>query len=211
MKNKVIEGNFRKSKLTERSNVNRSRKANDELRGRRNLQSFEVEQICSAVRAGSRYPDRDELLIRVIHRHAFRISEALDLKWQHINLKTLQVAVKRRKNGIDTVHPISCKRELMLLRRAHRSAGQPLQGFVFLNERGTPISADGFRKMLSKFSLQALGVSWNPHSLRHACGTDLIDKGIDLRTVQVYLGHKNIQNTTQYLHESAKQFDKIEW
>jgi len=42
-------------------------------------------------------------------------------------------------------------------------------------------------------------------------GTALVDKGIDLRTIQVYMGHRNIQNTTVYLHESAKQFDKIEW
>ncbi len=34
---------------------------------------------------------------------------------------------------------------------------------------------------------------------------------LDLRTIQVYMGHRNIQNTTKYTHETTRQFDKIEW
>jgi hypothetical protein len=41
------------------------------------------------------------------------------------------------KNGIDTVHPISDKKELMLLRRIHREQLKPTAGFVFRNERGS--------------------------------------------------------------------------
>jgi integrase len=143
--------------------------------------------------------------------HGFRVSELTKVKWQHIDLKSGQIAVKRMKNGIDTLHPISDQRELMLLRRIYRKQLKPTAGFVFRNERGSPVSVNGFQKMFGKFSEMALGVKWNSHSLRHACGTALIDKGHDLRTVQVYMGHRNIQNTTVYLHESAKQFDKIEW
>jgi len=80
-----------------------------------------------------------------------------------------------------------------------------------VNERGSGVTGDGFRKMFTKFSQEALGIKWNPHALRHGCGTTLIDKGVDIRTLQVYLGHRNIQNTTQYLHESSKQFNEIEW
>ena len=47
-------------------------------------------------------------------------------------------------------------------------------------------------------------------SRNHFRGT-LIDKGHDLRAIQVYMGHKNIQNTTVHLHESSKQFERIEW
>ena len=42
-------------------------------------------------------------------------------------------------------------------------------------------------------------------------GLALIDRGHDFRTVQVYMGHQNIQNTTRYVHESVKQFEKIDW
>ena len=68
-----------------------------------------------------------------------------------------------------------------------------------------------FRSSSAQAAEHALGVKWNAHALRHACGTALVDKGLDLRTVQVYMGHRNIQNTTKYTHETVRQFDKIEW
>lgn len=215
MQNKVIQGDFSKAKLTETLKVdisgNRSRLTNDELRGKRHLSPAEVNQVCNAIRKKSRNPDRDELMVLMAFHHGFRVSELTNVKWQHIDLKSGQIAVKRMKNGIDTLHPISDKRELMILRRIHRDQSKPNAGFVFKNERGNAVSVNGFQKMFGKFSALALGVKWNSHSLRHACGTALIDKGHDLRTVQVYMGHRNIQNTTVYLHESAKQFEKIEW
>ena len=99
----------------------------------------------------------------------------------------------------------------MLLKRLHKVQSKPNTGYIFKTERGTAVSTNGFQKMFGNFSEKALSVKWNVHSLRHACGTALIGKGHDLRTVQVYMGHKNIQNTTVYLHESTKQFEKIEW
>jgi integrase len=215
MVSRVVAVDFRKGKSTETLKVaktaNRSRVANDELRGKRHLNPQEVELICKSIRKDSRYPDRDELMVIVAFHHGFRVSELANLKWQHIDLKSGQVAVKRLKNGIDTLHPISDKRELLLLKRLHREQSKPTAGFIFKTERGTAVSTNGFQKMFGKFSEKALSVNWNAHALRHGCGTALIDRGHDLRTVQVYLGHKNIQNTTVYLHESTKQFENIEW
>jgi len=215
MNNKVIQGKFGTAKSTETLKVNvsgnRSRLANDELRGKRHLSPAEIQQICNTMRKKSRHPDRDELMVLMGFHHGFRVSELTNVRWQHIDLRAAQIAVKRMKNGIDTLHPISDKRELMLLRRLHKNQQKPSTGFVFRNERGNPVSVNGFQKMFGKFSELALKIKFNSHSLRHACGTALIHRGHDLRTVQVYMGHRNIQNTTVYLHESAKQFDAIEW
>lgn len=215
MGNRVVAVDFRKGKSTKTLKVskatNRSRVANDELRGKRHLNPQEVERICKSIRKGSRYPDRDELMVIMAFHHGFRVGELVKLKWQHVGLKTGQVAIKRLKNGIDTQHPIADKRELLLLRRMHKDQSKPTAGFIFRTERGTAVSVNGFQKMFANYSEKALSVKWNAHALRHACGTALIDRGHDLRTVQVYLGHKNVQNTTVYLHESAKQFENIEW
>ena len=59
--------------------------------------------------------------------------------------------------------------------------------------------------------INTLGTLWNSHSVRHAFCTTLIDRENNLRTVQLMAGHKNIQNTLVHLHESVKQFEKIEW
>lgn len=216
LKNQVVTVDFRKRESTETLKVtskptNRSRTINDELRGKRHLSPIEVTQICKSIRKGSRYPDRDELMTLMTFFHGLRVGELVNLKWQHADLKTGQISIKRLKQGIDTLHPISDKRELMLLKRLHKEQGKPVAGFIFKTERGTAVSSNGFQKMFSKFSEIALSVKWNAHALRHGCGTALIEKGHDLRTVQVYLGHKNVQNTTVYLHESTKQFQTIEW
>ena len=215
MINKVISVDFGRQESTETLNVNktanRSRAKNDELRGKRYLSSNEVEQICKLIRKQSRYPNRDELMVLTAFHHGLRVSELVNIKWQHIDMKAGQLAVKRLKNGIDTLHPISSKRELMLLRRLYKDQDKPTAGFVFKNERGGAVSSNGFQKTFGKFSNLALDTKWNVHALRHGCGTSLIERGNDLRTVQVYLGHKNIQNTTVYLHETSKQFEKIEW
>jgi integrase len=212
MANQIVAVDFRKRESTETLTVkNRSRTANDEQRGRRHLTPQEVESICKTIRKQSRYADRDELMVLAAFHHGFRVSELTSVKWQHVDRKTGQLTVKRLKNGIDTQHPIADKRELMLLRRLHREQGKPTSGFVFRNERGGAVSTNGFQRMFNRFSEKATGICWNAHALRHACGTALIDRGHDVRTVQVYMGHANIQNTVKYLHESTKQFQKIEW
>jgi integrase len=170
----------------------------------------EIGRICQELRKG-RHSDRDEAMVLVAFHHGLRVSELVNLKWRHIDLRTNQLTVNRVKNGIDTVHPISDRRDLLLLRRIHKEQGAPRTGFVWLTERKTPVSINGFQKTFSAASERALDVKWNVHALRHACGTALVDKGLDLRTVQVYLGHRSIQNTTKYLHETARQFDRIQW
>jgi type 1 fimbriae regulatory protein FimB/type 1 fimbriae regulatory protein FimE len=209
MTNQVVTLKVRNPKSTVTRKVSRS--DNDQLRGRRHLTAGEIDSICKILRKASRYPDRDECMVLLAFHHGLRVSELTNLRWQHIDLKTNQIAIKRAKNGIDTTHPISHKREIQLLRRLHKAQGLPRTGFVFLTERQTPVSVSGFQKLFSAASVKALGVKWNAHALRHACGTTLVDKGHDLRTIQVYMGHRNIQNTTQYLHETTRQFDRIEW
>ncbi len=190
---------------------NRSRKQNDELRGRKNLYDQEIKEMCKEVRNSCRYPDRDELLFLLIYNHGLRISEAVNFKWQYIDLNTRQVRIKRLKKGIDTTHPISSKREMMLLTRLYKAQNKPSAGHLFITERNTVMSCSNFQKKINKISKAVLGIPWNAHALRHACGTTLIDKDTNLRTVQSYLGHKNIQNTVIYTHLSSKSFSNVDW
>jgi type 1 fimbriae regulatory protein FimB/type 1 fimbriae regulatory protein FimE len=195
--------------MTERLKVNRSRASNDNARGRKHLLPDEVERIGAALRDGSRYPVRDELMVLMAFTHGLRVSERVALPWQQVNLKTRQLKVERLKGSISSTHPIVSKRESMLLKRLHKAAGEPRQGYLFNTERGTPVSRNGFQKLFTAYSEKALGQRWNPHALRHGCGTDLVDQDIHLAVIQNYMGHANVQNTVQYLHGSSKQFQDI--
>ena len=96
-----------------------------------------------------------------------------------------------------STHPLT-GRELRELRQ-HKRYSPPSSRFAFVSERGAPLSAEGFNRMVKRAGAAAeLGIKVHAHMLRHACGFKLANDGIDTRSLQAYLGHSNIQNTTRY-------------
>lgn len=185
-----------------------SRKPNDEARGQKYLTRDEVLLIAKAARKGKRNGLRDELMILMAYEHGLRVSELVGLRWQQLNLNTAELSVQRVKGSVDGTHPIQGE-TLRRIRAYKRDCGDPVQGFIFQSERGAPISVDGFRRMFGRVSKQALGVQWNPHALRHACGVHLINSGTDIRTIQAYMGHANMQNTVVYTTLTGKPFERL--
>ena len=81
---------------------------------------------------------------------------------------------------------------------------------VFVSERGGPISPIGFHRLIQRLGEAAkMPFPIHPHMLRHACGFKLANDGHDTRSLQHYLGHKNIQHTVRYTEmapDSLKDF-----
>ena len=80
---------------------------------------------------------------------------------------------------------------------------------IFVTERGAPMTADGFRRMMQRAGDSCDLPDLHPHMLRHSCGFALADRGKDVREIQDYLGHKNIQNTVGYTRLRPGRFDNI--
>ena len=81
--------------------------------------------------------------------------------------------------------------------------------FVFTSERGAPFTTAGWRKMVARLGVAAkLGFKTHPHMFRHACGFKLANQGTDTRTLQAYLGHRNIQHTVRYTELSPTRFKR---
>ena len=79
--------------------------------------------------------------------------------------------------------------------------------YVFYTERKTPITAATFRKMVSRVGQESeLGLSVHPHMLRHSTGFKLANDGQDTRSIQFYLGHRNIQHTVRYTEIAEIKF-----
>lgn len=185
----------------------RTRSANDAARGRKYLTRDEVLKLEKAAK-GNRYGARDSLMIRLAYEHGLRVSELVGLKWQQIDLDgSHQISIQRAKGSLSGTHPLQGD-TVRALKRYQRECGRS-HGFVFTNERGGPVGIDGFRKMFHRLSESVMGIKWNPHALRHACGVHLINQGADLRTVQQYMGHANIQNTVAYTALTGRQFEKL--
>jgi type 1 fimbriae regulatory protein FimB/type 1 fimbriae regulatory protein FimE len=186
------------------------RQANAAVRTREHLTEAEVERLMKAASGDDsrRYGHRDATMILVAFRHALRVSELVNLRWSDVDFKAARLNVRRLKGSLSGVHPLEGD-EVRALRklRAQDEAGE----FAFTTERGGPMSAAGFRKMLSRLAEEAgMGdLKVHPHALRHATGFTLVNKGLDTRTLQAYLGHSQISNTVRYTALDAGRFKGI--
>ena len=180
------------------------RRRNSELRAREYLTDAEVNRLIAAT-GDNRNGHRDATMVLVAYRHGFRVAELVALRWDAIDFAHGRLHVNRAKAGSPSVHPLS-GRELRALRRLRREQ-EPESPFVFTSERGAPFTAAGFRKLIARLGVAAkFDFPVHPHMLRHACGYHLANKGVDTRSLQAYLGHRNIQHTVRYTELAPARF-----
>jgi type 1 fimbriae regulatory protein FimE len=179
------------------------RKANRESRAREYLTPTEIESLLDATATG-RYGHRDRTLFLVMYRHGLRVSEAISLRWEQVDLKAGLFSVHRLKQGVPSTHPLRGP-ELRALRQLRRE--WPDSPYLFISERGGPMTASNVRKLVTRSGLAAkLPFPVHPHMLRHACGYKLANEGHDTRSLQHYLGHKNISHTVRYTEMAPDRF-----
>ncbi|MGE0621118.1 MAG: tyrosine-type recombinase/integrase [Pseudomonadales bacterium] len=182
-----------------------NRKANDAVRTRSHLTESEVDLLLKAAKNG-RQGQRDHLMVLMAFRHGLRVSELVDLRWTDIDFKAGTIHVRRLKGSKDSTHYLEGD-EIRSLRAIQRASESP---FIFVSERGGPVSAAGFRKQLSRWGKKSkIGFPINPHMLRHACGHALANRGMDTRSLQAFLGHASIQHTVRYTELSPTRFKNI--
>jgi type 1 fimbriae regulatory protein FimB/type 1 fimbriae regulatory protein FimE len=189
---------------TENRTVTPRRLPNADLRTREYLTEAEVLRLREAAK-DNRYGHRDATMILVAYRHGLRASELVDIRWDQIEFSAAALHVRRVKRGSPSTHPIMGD-ELRALRQ-HQREQDPKSPFVFTSERGAPFTTAGFARMVERAGHTAkLGFKAHPHMLRHACGYTLANKGHDTRSLQAYLGHRNIQHTVRYTELSPARF-----
>jgi type 1 fimbriae regulatory protein FimB/type 1 fimbriae regulatory protein FimE len=193
----------RSAPATVKRTVSRGRLPNAYYRKREYLTEREVERLMKAA-GDNRHGHRDATMVLLAFRHGFRASELCDLRWDQIDLVHGRLHVSRRKSGLASTHPLTGT-ELRALRRLQRE--QEPGRYVFLSERGAPMSPAGFRRMIERLGPVAnMPFNVHPHMLRHATGFKLANQGVDTRSLQQYLGHKNIQHTVRYTELSPERF-----
>jgi type 1 fimbriae regulatory protein FimB/type 1 fimbriae regulatory protein FimE len=180
------------------------RRRNAEVRVREYLTDAEVNRLISAA-GENRNGHRDATMVLVAYRHGLRAGELVTLRWDAIDFAHGRLHVSRLKHSSESVHPLS-GRELRALRRLKRDQ-DPASPFIFTSERGSPFTTAGFRKMVARLGVAAgFDFPVHPHMLRHACGFKLANDGVDTRSLQAYLGHKNIQHTVRYTELAPTRF-----
>jgi type 1 fimbriae regulatory protein FimB len=177
-------------------------------RSREHLTPDEVAKLLKAARDSSRrHPERDYCLLLLMVRHGLRVSEACELKLSDVHLAQKNLFVHRMKDSVSTTHPLyngeaKAIKDWLALRPGDR------RGTLFVSERGGTFSRSMVFRIVQECSEAAeLGdLHVHPHMLRHATGYDLANRGVDTRSIQGFLGHSNIQNTTRYTALSPNRF-----
>jgi len=188
---------------TVKRTVLRGRLPNTHYRTREYLTEREVQRLMKAA-GDNRHGHRDATMVLLAFRHGLRASELCALRWDQVDLVHGRLHVSRLKNSMPSLHPLTGT-ELRALRRLRRE--QEPGRYVFLSERGAPMSAAGFRRMIERLGKAAkIPFKVHPHMLRHATGFKLANQGVDTRSLQQYLGHKNIQHTVRYTELSPERF-----
>ncbi len=164
----------------------------------------EVQRLLDAAAAGEGpLPVRDQTLLEVLYGTGARISEAIGLDVDNLDVATRSV-VLRGKGGKERLVPVGSYAvqavEAYLVRArpelARAGSGTPA---LFLNARGGRLSRQSAWTILQTVAERA-GVTHDvsPHTLRHSFATHLLDGGADVRTVQELLGHASVTTTQVY-------------
>lgn len=180
------------------------RRPNSEKRTREYLTPDEVKEMIDAAKDVGRHGFRDALLILLMYRHALRVSELVDLKWEQLELDKGRLHITRLKNGDPSVHFLEGD-EIKALRKLQREYDG--SAFVFVSERQGPLSINAVHKLVVRAG-EVAGIEFPVHShmLRHGKGYELASRGVDTRAIQAYFGHKNIQHTVRYTQLDPKRF-----
>ena len=153
---------------------------------------------------------RDKSIIELMYSSGLRASEVISLKWENLDLKTMELRVKG-KGGKERIVPLG-KRAREALEVYVNFLGDRINksNFIFLNRFGKKLSRKGLWLIIKKrFETMALMYGVHPHTLRHSFATHLLNHGADLRSIQELLGHASLATTSIYTNLSIQSLREI--
>jgi site-specific recombinase XerD len=160
----------------------------------------ETDALLAAVEAGDALGLRNRALLELVYSAGLRSQEAVDLRLADVDFEQELVHI-RGKGGKERVVPLGEEASYRLrvyLERGRPELARGAENALFLSARGRPLDTSSLRRLLP-----------NPHRLRHAFATHLLEGGADLRTIQELLGHSSLSTTQIYSHVDAKRLRKV--
>lgn len=151
---------------------------------------------------------KHKTMLYIIYSAGLRSGELINLKIEDIDSSQMRVFIRGGKGKKDRVTILSSA-TLDLMRKYYKVYVP--KKWLFEGQQGNQYSPTSLRKVFSK-SLKISGVTKKVtlHSLRHSFATHLLEKGVDIRYIQILLGHNSSQTTEIYTHITHKGWEKIQ-
>lgn len=144
----------------------------------------------------------------LIYATGLRIREAALLQTEDLDAQQQVIRVRNGKGGRERLVPLG--RKLVVALRTYWAHERPTKPWLFTSDADKPICfATARRALLCASAVAGIGKVVTPHMLRHAFSTHLFEKGVDVRRIQVVLGHGSIKTTTIYTQVSAKEIASL--
>lgn len=149
---------------------------------------------------------RARAILELLYASGLRVSELCTLSLYDVDDKFVRV---KGKGGKERLVPVGSKalEAIDLYLSGPREQFQSEQEkHLFLSAKGKPLDRITIWRLIKRLGKKAgITKSISPHTLRHSFATHLLERGADLRVIQDFLGHSNIQTTDRYTHISQKQ------
>ncbi len=173
----------------------------------------EVERLLAQPDAATLLGLRDKAMLELLYATGLRVSELVNLKVGDVQLDAGYLRCLG-KGSKERVVPLG--RKAIAAVEAYLRRGRPqlvrrrASAHLFLSRRGQGMTRQHFWHLLGGY-VRAAGIRTrlSPHGLRHSFATHLLERGADLRTVQVLLGHADISSTEIYTHVAQERLRQV--
>ena len=172
------------------------------------MSESEVEKLLNSPDPSKDIEQRDKAMIEMLYATGMRISELVNLKITDIdmNRSVIKVMGKGSKERLIPFGESASEALFNYLKIRKDSSSKE----VFISNRGRKITRVAFWQRIKVYLLREnLKISISPHTLRHAFATHLLNRGADLRSVQLLLGHSDLSTTQIYTHIAKQRLGDV--
>ena len=172
------------------------------------MSEAEVDKLLNSPDVANKIENRDKAMIEMLYATGMRISELVNLKITDVDMKRCVVKVFG-KGSKERLVPFG-ETALDSLKSYLNEREQSSSKEIFLSNRGKKMTRVAFWQRVKVYLIREnLKNSISPHTLRHAFATHLLNRGADLRSVQLLLGHSDLSTTQIYTHIAKQRLSDV--